>query len=99
VQRVAPKQTMVLFSHDIVVVGNQTTFTQSGTMTVNGLARLTPSGELDTSFGNGGTVANSVPSGTEELSGVVIQPTDDNIVTVGVANNQTELTLERYLSK
>jgi uncharacterized delta-60 repeat protein len=83
---------------DIVVVGNQLTFTQSGTVTVNGLARLTPSGDLDPTFGNGGTVVNSVPAGTQELGGVVIQP-DDNIVTVGIANNNTELTISRYLAQ
>jgi uncharacterized delta-60 repeat protein len=80
----------------IVVVGNQTTYAQSGDTTVNGLARLTPSGDLDTTFGSGGTVTNSVPSTTEELSGVVIQ-TNGNIVTIGIANNDTDLTLERYL--
>jgi uncharacterized delta-60 repeat protein len=84
---------------DIVVVGNQVTFSQSGTITVNGLARLTPNGDLDTTFGNGGTVVNSVPVGTEELAEVVIQPDDDDIVTVGVADNDTELTLSRYLAQ
>jgi len=84
---------------DIVVVGNQVTFAQSGTVTVNGLARLAPSGTLDATFGNGGTVVNSVPAGTQELSGVIIQPTDDNIVVVGVANNTTELTISRYLAQ
>ena len=84
---------------DIVVVGNQVTFAQSGTVTVNGLARLTPSGTLDATSGNGGTVVNSVSAGTQELSGVIIQPTDDNIVVVEVANNTTELTISRYLAQ
>jgi uncharacterized delta-60 repeat protein len=86
-------------NEDIVVVGNQITLTQSGTVTVNGLARLTPRGDLDPTFGKGGTVVNTVPAGTQELSGVVIQPTDDNIVTVGIANNDTALTLSRYLGQ
>jgi uncharacterized delta-60 repeat protein len=55
---------------DIAVVGNQTTFARSGTTIVNGLARLTPNGNLDPAFGNGGTVVNSVPAGTDELFGV-----------------------------
>jgi hypothetical protein len=84
---------------DIVVVGNQVTFTQSGTVTVNGLARLTASGALDPTFGNGETVVNCVPAGTQELSGVVIQPADGKIVTVGIANNDTVLTLSRYLAQ
>jgi len=84
---------------DIVVVGNQITFARSGDVTVNGLARLTPNGELDPTFGNGGTVVNSVPAGTQEINGVVIQPADDNIITVGIANNDSELALARYLSK
>ena len=84
---------------DIVVVGNQITFAQSGTTILNGLARLTSNGDLDPTFGNGGTVVNSVPAGTEGLDQVVIQPADDNIVVVGIANNTTELTLSRYLAQ
>jgi Domain of unknown function (DUF5122) beta-propeller len=84
---------------DIVAVGNQVTFAQSGTTTVNGLVRLTPNGDLDTTFGSGGTVVNSVPAGTDELSAVVIQPADGKIITLGTANNDTELTLTRYLGQ
>jgi hypothetical protein len=69
-------------SGDIVVVGQQVTFTQSGSVTVNGLARLTPSGALDATFGNGGTVVNSVPAGAQGLKAVAIQPADGKIVTV-----------------
>jgi uncharacterized delta-60 repeat protein len=83
-------------NEDIVVVGDQITFAQSGTTTVNGLARLTANGTLDTTFGTGGTVTNSVPAGTGGLQGVVIQP-DDKIVTIGTANNA--LTVSRYLGK
>jgi hypothetical protein len=75
------------------------TFAQTGTTTVNGLARSTPSGGLDPTLGNGGTVVNSVPASTQELSGFVIQPTDDKIVTVGIAKNTTELTISRYLNE
>ena len=46
---------------DIVVVGYQITFSQRRTVTVNGLARLTPSETLDTTFGSGETVVNTVP--------------------------------------
>ncbi len=79
---------------DIVAVGEQITFTQSGTVTVNGLARLTPTGSLDTTFGTGGTVVNNIAAS----SGVVIQP-DGKIVTVGFASNNTDLTLARYLGQ
>ena len=85
---------------DIVVVGNQTTFAQSGATVINGLARLTPNGNLDPAFGNGGTIVNSVPAGTNELFGVVIQA-NGNIITVGTASVNggfdNELTLARYL--
>ena len=81
---------------DIVVVGNQTTSAQSGTTIVNGLAWLTPNGNLDPTFGTGGTVVNSVPAGTDGLDGAVIQA-DGNIITVGAASNLIELTLARLL--
>ena len=84
---------------DIVIVGSQVTDHQSGPTTVNGLARLSPSGTLDSTFGNGGTVTNTVPAGTDGLDGVIIQPTDSKIVTVGVANNDTALSVSRYLGK
>jgi uncharacterized delta-60 repeat protein len=78
---------------DIVAVGDQITFTQSGQVSVNGLARLTPTGSLDPTFGNGGTLVNNLPAS----SAVVSQP-DGNIVTAGFGNNNT-LTLARYLGK
>jgi uncharacterized delta-60 repeat protein len=79
---------------EIVAVGDQITFTQSGTVTVNGLARLSPTGSLDTTFGSGGTVVNNLPAS----SAVVIQP-NGNIVTVGFASNNIDLTLSRYLGQ
>lgn len=79
---------------DIVVAGSQVTFTQSGVVTVNGLARLTPAGSLDPTFGSGGTVVNNLPPS----SGVVVQ-TDGKIVTAGFASNNTDLTLSRYLGQ
>jgi uncharacterized delta-60 repeat protein len=81
----------------IVVVGLQSTSTQSGTTIVNGLARLLPSGDLDSTFGNDGTVTNQVPSGTQGLEGVVIQPNGDFVV-VGTANT-TALAVSRYLGQ
>jgi len=84
---------------DIVVVGDHSSTTQSGTVTVNALARLTPNGSFDSTFGIGGIVTNSLPAGTEGLEGVVIQPVDGKIVTVGIANNETELTVSRYLAQ
>jgi uncharacterized delta-60 repeat protein len=78
---------------DIVAVGVQIAFTQSGTTTVNGLARLTPNGALDPTFGNGGTVVNNIPA-----SSAVVQ-SNGNIVTAGFASNGTDLTLARYLGQ
>jgi len=79
---------------EIVAVGEQITFAQSGTVTVNGLARLSPAGILDPTFGSGGTVVNNLPAS----SAVVIQP-NGNIITVGFATNNTGLTLARYLGQ
>jgi hypothetical protein len=90
------KRVSVQLNGDIVVVGNQTTSAQSGTTIVNGLARLTPNGNLDPTFGTGGTVVNSVPAGTDGLDGAVIQA-DGNIITVGAASNLIELTVARLL--
>jgi uncharacterized delta-60 repeat protein len=83
---------------DIVVVGLQTHSSQSGTTLVNGLARLTSTGALDTTFGNGGTVTNTVPSGTEGLYGVLID-SEGRIVAVGIANSFTAITVSRYLAQ
>jgi hypothetical protein len=60
------------------------------------LGAATPNGNLDPTFGTGGTVVNSVLAGTDGLDGAVIQA-DGNIITVGTASNSTELTLARYL--
>jgi uncharacterized delta-60 repeat protein len=79
---------------DIVVVGQQTTFAQAGDTTVNGLARLTPSGALDTTFGSGGLVSNSIPSGSLGFNVTAVQ-SNGNIVVAGIANN--DLFLSRYL--
>jgi uncharacterized delta-60 repeat protein len=81
---------------DVVVVGNQVMFSQSGTTSINGLARLTPSGQLDTSFGKEGIVVNSVPGG---LSAVAVQPADDKIVAVGINNGNDDLTVSRYVAQ
>jgi len=61
------------------------------------LARLTPSGELDTTFGNGGTVANNDPPGSG--SGTVAIQSDGKIVVAGVTNNNSDLFLSRYLGQ
>jgi uncharacterized delta-60 repeat protein len=90
-----PNGITVQANGDIVVIGQHS----STSATVNALARLTPTGSFDSTFGSNGIVTNSVPGGTEGLEGVVIQPTDGKIVTVGIANNQTELTISRYLAQ
>jgi len=79
---------------DVVVAGQQTTFARSGDTTVNGLARLTPSGALDTTFGSGGLVSNSTPAGSAGFSNAAVQ-SNGNIVVAGIANG--ELFLSRYL--
>jgi uncharacterized delta-60 repeat protein len=78
---------------DIVTVGLQITFSQTGTTTVNGLARLTASGGLDPTFGQAGTVVNNIPA-----TSVAVQSNGD-IVTAGFASNNTDLTLARYLGQ
>ena len=50
---------------DIVVVGDQITFTQSGTVIVDGLARLTPNGTLDPTFGKAGRLVNNVQANSK----------------------------------
>ena len=40
---------------DIAVAGRQIFFSSNGNTIVNGLARLTPNGTLDPTFGNGGS--------------------------------------------
>jgi len=78
---------------DIVVVGSQTHFTTPGPITSNGLARLTSAGALDSTFGNGGLLAN-VPPTDAGLSAVIVQP-DGNIVTAGVGGEG--LVVRRFL--
>jgi len=80
---------------DIVVVGSQTHFTQPGPITSNGLARLTPAGVLDSTFGKGGLLAN-VPPTDAGLSAVIVRP-DGNIVTAGVGGEG--LVVRRFLGK
>jgi uncharacterized delta-60 repeat protein len=88
---------------DILVVGNQLMFSQQGTTVINGLARLTSTGQLDSTFGKGGIVANSVPG--EGLALVAIQEPENKIITVGAedTSNQVtagaELAISRYLSQ
>jgi uncharacterized delta-60 repeat protein len=92
----APNGIAAQSNGDIVVVGLQTTESQSGATTVNGLARLTSTGALDTTFGNGGVVSNTVPAGTEGYDGVAID-SEGRIIVVGIANNSTSIILSRYL--
>jgi uncharacterized delta-60 repeat protein len=80
---------------DILVVGHQLMFSQQGTTSISGLARLTATGQLDPTFGQGGIVL-SVPG--EGLALVAIQPPDGKIITVGGENNN-ELAISRYLAQ
>ncbi|HEY6345930.1 MAG TPA: delta-60 repeat domain-containing protein [Bryobacteraceae bacterium] len=91
-----PNAMAVQSSGAIVVAGQQTKFGTGGS-TVNGLARLTSTGNLDTTFGNGGTVTNNV-GGSQGILAVAVQPADQKIVTLGIANNG-ELVIARYLGQ
>jgi uncharacterized delta-60 repeat protein len=79
---------------DILVVGPQLMFSQQGTTSISGLARLTSTGRLDPTFGKGGIVL-SLPG--EGLALVAIQP-DGKIITVGGENNN-KLAISRYLAQ
>jgi uncharacterized delta-60 repeat protein len=81
---------------DIAVAGDQIMFSRNGNTIVNGLARLTSSGVLDTTFGNGGIVANNNPASAGGFSSVAVQ-SDGKIVVAGITNN--ELFLSRYLGQ
>jgi uncharacterized delta-60 repeat protein len=94
-----PSGIAVQANGDIVVAGVHSTQTQTGSIIVNGLARLTPNGNFDSTFGTNGIVTNSIPAGTQGFEGVVIQPTDGNIVTIGTANNTVDLVISRYLAQ
>jgi Domain of unknown function (DUF5122) beta-propeller len=93
-----PSAVAVQSNGDIVLVGNQSTESQSGSTLVNGIARLTPNGALDPTFGAGGTVTNTVPAGTQGFMGVAID-SQGRIVTVGIANSFTSLAVSRYLAQ
>jgi len=92
-----PQAVAVAPNGDIVVAGDQVMFARSGDTILNGLARLTPSGELDTTFGSGGTVANNDPPSVSGFIAVVVQP-DGNFVAAGITSN-SELFLSRYLGQ
>jgi uncharacterized delta-60 repeat protein len=93
-----PTAVAIASNGDIVVIGDQITYAQSGETQVNGLARLMPNGDLDTTFGSGGVETNTVPSTSEgfELAAVDSQ---NRIIAVGVANNYTQIFLSRYLGQ
>jgi uncharacterized delta-60 repeat protein len=83
---------------DIVVLGEQITYAQSGETQVNGLARVTSSGDLDSTFGSGGLETNTVPSTGEGFSLAAID-SQNRIIAVGVAGNYTQIFLSRYLGQ
>jgi uncharacterized delta-60 repeat protein len=70
-----------------------------------GLVRYTPQGQLDSSFGSGGTVTTSFGSSITTASAIAIQ-SDDKIVVAGTllkgelhGQSQTTLVVARYLGK
>jgi uncharacterized delta-60 repeat protein len=81
-------------NEDIVVAGGQEMFSQSGVTGFSALARLTPSGHFDPTFGNAGIVINSAGG-----SLVAIQPPDGKIITVGLEDNNTTLVVSRFLAQ
>jgi len=90
-------QAVAVQGNFVVAAGDQEMFAQSGTTTLNGLARLEVQSNgslvLDTTFGSGGIVVNNLPAS----NGVAFQSTG-KIVTAGFASNGN-LTLARYLGK
>jgi uncharacterized delta-60 repeat protein len=70
-----------------------------------GLVRYTPQGQLDSSFGSGGTVTTSFGSSITTASAIAIQ-SDDKIVVAGTllkgephGQSETALVVARYLGK
>jgi hypothetical protein len=61
-----------------------------------GLARYQPGGDLDTSFGDGGTVTTGFRGADALAHGVAVQD-DGNIVAAGLAG--TRLALARYFAE
>ena len=70
------------------LMGVQSVATQSDGSVIEGassafaVARLTPAGKTDTSFGNGGATVIDAPGNFERLSSVAVGP-DDRIAVVG----------------
>jgi uncharacterized delta-60 repeat protein len=93
-----PYAVAIASNGDIVVLGDQITYAQSGETLVNGLARLTPNGDLDSTFASGGLETNTVPSNTDgfELAAIDSQ---NRIIAVGLANNYTQIFVSRYLGQ
>jgi uncharacterized delta-60 repeat protein len=86
----------------IVVVGTHTTENQSGSSNLNAVVRLNSDGSFDRSFGVNGIVTNGVPNHSTALFGVLIQPADGKIITIGTAKTSSgvpELTVTRYLGQ
>jgi uncharacterized delta-60 repeat protein len=83
---VATSGLAVQASGDVVTLGTATQVTQSALLTAFGLARYTPTGQLDTTFGTNGTVVTSFGFGAVSASvsanGLAIQ-SDGKIVAVG----------------
>ena len=81
-------QVIALKSNGQIVVGGLTN--ANGTPPAGGLARLDSNGELDTTFGSGGSLTSD-----QQVSGLLIQR-DGKIVAVGGIDG--DLTLARYLA-
>ncbi|MGA3034931.1 MAG: hypothetical protein ABSD70_16725 [Terracidiphilus sp.] len=93
-----PAAVAVAPNGDIVVIGEQITYAQSGETLVNGLARLTPGGDLDSTFGSGGVETNTVPSTAEGFALAAID-SQNRIIAVGIAKSYTQIFLSRYLGE
>jgi len=90
-----PQEAALQANNQVVIVGSHA---QPSSTTLNALARLNTDGSLDSTFGNAGIVANTLPAGTDGLHSLLIQ-LDGKILAIGTANNNTELFVERYLAQ
>jgi uncharacterized delta-60 repeat protein len=89
-------------SGDVVMLG---TANNSAASPVFALARYTPSGQLDTTFGTGGTVATSLGTGTLTAPALAIQPDGKIVAAAGFTTTvphgefDTGFKLARYLGQ
>jgi uncharacterized delta-60 repeat protein len=90
-----PAAVAVQANGQIVIAGTNS----AGSTSVFGLARISATGSLDTTFGTGGVLTTSF-QGNDHAVAVLIQPSNGDIIVVGKSTNSsgvTDLALARYL--